>query len=241
MPIIAMMKVDEVMAELERLGNEQTKKTLMRHGVPEPLFGVRIGDLKSLRTQLRGNHPMALALYATGHSDARYLAGLIADEGVVTRSELNRWLREAKCSLHATTTVSALAAESPHALALARKWLESPKELVAAAGWCTLSHHLSLVGDDWLEPEWLESLVERVIDEIHEERNEVKAAMNGFLIALGSFCPSFTKTVRKAAIRIGPIDVDRGATACQTPDIVTELDKVEKRGRLGKTKKAARC
>lgn len=235
------MKVDEVMAELECLGNEQTKKTLMRHGVTEPLFGVRIGDLKPLRKQLQGNHPMALELYATGNSDARYLAGLIADASVVTRSELNRWVREAKCSLHATTTVAALAAESPHSLLLARKWIESPKEWVAAAGWSTLGHHLSMVGDDQSEPEWLESLVERVISEIHEERNEVKAAMNGFLIALGSFCPSFTKTVRRAAVRIGPVDVDQGATACRTPDAVTALDKAEKRGRLGKKKKAARC
>lgn len=235
------MKLDEVMRELERLGNEQTRKTLMRHGVPEPLFGVRIGDLKPLRKKLKGHHALALELYATGNSDAMYLAGLIADETAVTRTELNRWVREANCPLHANTTVAALAAESPHALVLARKWMESPKELVAAAGWSTLTHHLSLVGDELSEPEWTGSLVGRVVDEIHNERNEVKAAMNGFLIALGCFCPSFTETVRKAAGRMGPVEVDQGDTACRTPDIAADLDKVEKLGRLGKTKKAARC
>lgn len=42
------MTYEEIMKELERLGNEQTKMTFIRHGAMEPLFGVKIGDLKKL-------------------------------------------------------------------------------------------------------------------------------------------------------------------------------------------------
>ncbi|MDB4572960.1 DNA alkylation repair protein, partial [Akkermansiaceae bacterium] len=89
------MTVGEVMAELESLGNEQTKKTLLRHGAVEPLFGVKIGDLKGLRKELKNDHDIALALYGTGNSDAMYLAGLIADSEKVTEEELDRWVNEA--------------------------------------------------------------------------------------------------------------------------------------------------
>ncbi|MCO6018900.1 DNA alkylation repair protein [Carnobacterium divergens] len=40
------MNVLDVMAQLEALGTQQTKKTFIRHGAPGPLFGVKIGDLK---------------------------------------------------------------------------------------------------------------------------------------------------------------------------------------------------
>jgi 3-methyladenine DNA glycosylase AlkD len=235
------MTLDEVMAELESLGSEQTRKTLRKHGATDPFFGVKIGDLKNLRTALKGNQEMALALYATENSDAMYLAGLIADEKVMTKTQFNQWVKKAPWSLIANTTVAALAAESSHALSLARKWIDAPQELVASAGWSTLTHHLSIVGDEVLEKEWIESLVERVVEKIHTARNEVKSSMNGFLIALGCFCPSLTETVRKAAGEIGPVIVDQGDTACQTPGITAYLDKVEKAGRIGRTKKRARC
>jgi hypothetical protein len=39
---------DEVMLELARFGDEQTKKVLTRHGAREPFYGVKVGDLKTL-------------------------------------------------------------------------------------------------------------------------------------------------------------------------------------------------
>jgi 3-methyladenine DNA glycosylase AlkD len=235
------MTVNEVMTELEALGSEQTRKVLRKHGATDPFFGVKIGDMKNLRKALKGNQEIAFELYDTGNSDAMYLAGLIADETKMTKTQFNQWVKKAPWSLIANTTVAALAAESPHAIALAKKWIDAKKELVASAGWCTLSHHLSLVGDEVSDPDWIGSLVPRVVAEIHDERNEVKASMNGFLIALGCFCPSFTKAVRKAAKTIGAVEVDQGKTACKTPDISAYIDKVEKAGRMGKTKKMARC
>ncbi|WP_366414818.1 hypothetical protein [Paenibacillus sp. GP183] len=40
------MILEEVMNNLEEMGTEQTKRTFMRHGAKEPLFGVKVGDLK---------------------------------------------------------------------------------------------------------------------------------------------------------------------------------------------------
>jgi hypothetical protein len=42
------MDVSEVMAELEALGSESTRRTFRNHGAPEALFGVKVGDLKGV-------------------------------------------------------------------------------------------------------------------------------------------------------------------------------------------------
>ena len=45
------MTLSEVLKELESYGNDQTKKTWLKHGAAEPLFGVKVGDLKKHQTQ----------------------------------------------------------------------------------------------------------------------------------------------------------------------------------------------
>jgi len=64
-------------AQLEALGSEQTRKNLRRHGATDPFFGVKVGDLKPVAQKLKGQQDLALQLYATGNSDAQYLAGMI--------------------------------------------------------------------------------------------------------------------------------------------------------------------
>ena len=42
------MKTTDVLNALEKLGDAQTKKTYLRHGCPEPFFGVKVAGLKVL-------------------------------------------------------------------------------------------------------------------------------------------------------------------------------------------------
>ena len=41
-----MKTVAQVMTALKKKGSAQTKKTFQRHGAPDNMFGVKIGDLK---------------------------------------------------------------------------------------------------------------------------------------------------------------------------------------------------
>ena len=235
------MNLSQIMSELERLGSEQTKKTLMRHGAVEPLFGVKIGDLKPIIKATKNDHKLALELYETGNSDAMYLAGLIADKDAVTKAELNRWMKAASWQLISNTSVATLAAESKHAIDLATKWIEAKRELVASGGWSTLTHFISITPTEEIDEAACEDWLKRVEDEIHDERNEVKAAMNGFVIAVGSYIPALTKKAKAAAKKIGKVMVDQGNTSCQTPDALAYIEKIEGMGRIGKKRKAARC
>ena len=43
------MTVKEIMAELEAKGNDGVKKIFLKHGIKEPLFGVKIEYLKVIQ------------------------------------------------------------------------------------------------------------------------------------------------------------------------------------------------
>ena len=87
------MTAKDVLAQLKVLGTEQTKKTHMRHGAKEPFFGVKVADLKVLQKKIKTDHALALDLYATGNSDAMYLAGMIADPAAFTKADLQKWVK----------------------------------------------------------------------------------------------------------------------------------------------------
>src|SRR6185503_19234980 len=75
----ARMGLAETMRALEKAGSAQTRKTYLRHGAQEPLFGVSFATLKTLVKKIGVDHELALELWDTGNSDARVLAMKIAD------------------------------------------------------------------------------------------------------------------------------------------------------------------
>ena len=133
------MTAEEVVEQLKPLGTEAYKKVLRNHGVQEPVFGVKIEDLKKIQKRIKKNYQLALDLYDTGIYDAMYLAGLIADDPKMTRKDLRHWVEKANCAMLCEYTVAWVAAESMHGRELALEWIESRKESVAACGWAILS------------------------------------------------------------------------------------------------------
>src|SRR5688572_22215336 len=166
------MTAAEVVKELEALGTPSTKKVLLKHGVREPLFGVKIGDMKPIQKRIRKDYQLALDLYETGIYDAMYLAGLIADDAKMTPKDLNRWVEKAHGGLE-SYTVPWVAAGGRHGRELALKWIESKKENVAVAGWMTLATLVSIKEDAELDVPELKQLLQRVQKTIRQERNDV--------------------------------------------------------------------
>jgi hypothetical protein len=215
----------------------------MNHGAREPFFGVRVEDMKKLlrAKKIKKEYELALDLYATGNSDAMYLAGLMADESRMTKTDLNRWVKGAYWYMISEYTVAWVAAESPHGWALALKWIESGKENLASSGWATLSNLVSIREDSELDLKEIKKLLVRVGREIHKAPNRVRYTMNGFVIAVGSYVESLTGHAIKTAGKIGKVNVDMGGTSCKVPGAVEYIEKVKKKNRIGLKRKQARC
>lgn len=211
------------MRTLESLGSEPTRKTYQRHGAAGPMYGVRFGDLFKLMKRIDVDHALARELWATGNVDARNLAMKIADPAAFTPAELDGWAVEnplRMCVLYIAT----LAAEGPHARVKMREWLGSSDEVLRATGW-TLLARLSDLDESFPEAELLRQ-VAAIETSIHAAPNEVRAAMNRALIAMGGRSAAMRKAATAAARRIGEVTVDHGDTACKTPEAVTTIDKM---------------
>ena len=235
------MTAENVIAELKAMGTVQTKKIFLKHGIKEPMFGVLVRDLKTIQKKVKTDHHLARALYATGNADAMYLAGLIADEKIVTKKELSDWVSHATSTSISEYTVPWLAAESKFGFELALEWIESKKEYIAAAGWATLSNLVSLKPDNELDIPALKKLMDRVVNSIHKAPNRVRNTMNGFLIAVGSYVTVLTDYAIQISKKMGDVQVDVGDTACKVPNVIDYIKKVKDRGSLGKKKKMVRC
>ena len=235
------MTKDQVMKQLKAMGNEQTRKTWTRHGAKEPFFGVKIGDMKTIEKKVKKDHALAKELYATGNSDAMYLAGLIADEKAVTKEELQQWLESATWCMVSEYTVPWLASESRYGWELALKWIESDKEAVASAGWATLASLCTIKPDEELDVKHLGKLIKRVEKDIKKAPNRVRYNMNCFVIAAGQGVAALTDAAIAAADKIGEVECDMGDTACKVPDARAYLRDMIERGSIGRKKKKARC
>lgn len=235
------MTADEVLAELSRLGNETTKRTFLRHGAPESIFGVKVEDLKKLQKRIKKDHELALALYATGNSDAMYLAGYVCEPAKMKKADLQRWAKQAPWYMISEYTVAWTAAESSHGWGLAREWIDSSREPIAATGWATLSSLVSLTPDEELDLVEIEKLLDRVRERIAAAPNRVRYTMNGFVIAVGCFVTPLTARARDTARALGTVEVDMKGTACKVPSALDYIDKIEKSGRQGRKRKSAFC
>jgi len=237
-----MATVTTVMKELKRLGSESTRKTFARHGADtSKMFGVRVGDLKQVLKQIKGEQELALELYDTGNYDAMYLAGMVADGSRMTKKQLDAWARAATWQMVSEYAVPGVVAESEHACALASKWIAAKREHVAAAGWATWSAIVSVWPDEELDQAQLAELLERIERDIHSAPARVKYTMNGFVIALGCYVKSLTAQAKRTAKKLGAVQVDMGDTACKVPLATDYIKKVETAKRIGKKRKTAKC
>lgn len=232
----------DILAELQALGRESYKRVMMKnHGVKEPYFGVPIGEMKKIQKRIRKDYRLALELYATGNYDAMYLAGLVADDAQMTHSDLQGWVEGAYAAGLSGWTVPSVAAGNPHGYALAREWVESPKPLVAAAGWATLSALVSVRPDAELDLTELKRLLGRVRKSIHRAPDAVRYQMNMFLIAVGSYVAPLTECALETAEQIGPVTADLGNNDCQVFSAPDYIRRVRQRGATGKKRKSAKC
>ena len=131
-----MITTAQILTELKKKGSAQTRKIFARHGAPvDNMFGVKVGDLKPIAKRIKGQQELALELYATGNSDAMYLAGMVADGSQMKKSLLEKWAKQASWHMISEYTVPGVVCESPFARELALKWMSWLK----TSWWATMS------------------------------------------------------------------------------------------------------
>ena len=235
------MTCSDIMQQLQAMATESTKRTFLNHGAKEPVYGVKVGDLKTIQKKVKKNHELSLELYKTGNSDAQYLAGLIADEKQITKEQLQDWANTASWHMQSEYTVPWIAAESPYGYVLALEWIDSEEPALQASGWSTLASLVGIKKDEELDIVQLRKLLKRVQVKIHTAPNRVRYCMNNFILAVGCHVKALTDEAKEIGNTIGPVMVNMNGTACKVPYAPDYIDKVKAAGKLGSKKKMARC
>jgi 3-methyladenine DNA glycosylase AlkD len=235
------MTSKEILQQLEKMGSASIKKVYMNHGAVEPFFGVKVGDMKSIVKQVKQNHQLAMELYASGNSDAMYLAGLISSPSEMTRKDLQMWMKNARWYMHSEYTIAWTASESKYARELAMEWIGSTNELDATAGWSTYASYIQITSNDQLDHKEIHTLLKQIEKGIAKAPNRVRYAMNGFLIMVGCQIESMHAQCIDLARKIGKVEVEIGGTSCSVPDAESYITKTVAKSGFGKKKKTAKC
>jgi 3-methyladenine DNA glycosylase AlkD len=234
------LTLEEAMAALEALGTENTRRLWRNHGAVAPMFGVKVGDMKSVLKVAGKDHGLALALWETGNVDARYLAALMCTPGRMTPPALEGWARTANSPMNVEYSVPWVAAESGHGWPLAKRWVDDSDANLRAAGWATLASVVALTPDDALDAPAIAALLDRVPSELGAAPSRVRSMMAQAVAAVGIYVAGLRAHALSVAAAMEPVVVDVGATSCKVPQPSEVIAAAVARGATAKRKKV-RC
>jgi 3-methyladenine DNA glycosylase AlkD len=88
------MTVTQIINELKKHGSEYNRKGMARYGINvDKAFGVNVPVMRSLAKIIGKNHELALELWDSGYHEARHVASMIDDPKLVTKAQMNKWVR----------------------------------------------------------------------------------------------------------------------------------------------------
>lgn len=165
-----------------------------RYGVvTAKAFGVPMNKIQLVAKPLGRTHQLAADLWATGWYEARMLASLIDDPALVTPAQMDRWCKDFDNWGIVDTVCFKLFDQTPHALAMVKKWSKREPEFEKRAAFallaCVALHDAAKTDADFLD---CLPLVEKAST---DDRNFVRKAVSWALRAIGGRSPALYSAV----------------------------------------------
>jgi 3-methyladenine DNA glycosylase AlkD len=216
------MTLQQILTQLEALGNEKVRLRNKKNGASDHQFGVQLGDIRKLGAKIKINHELALELWETENIDARLLAVLLIQSEKLSAKELDQMVRSANFAQLADWLNAYIVKQHPDKETLRQKWLADENSWAARAGWSLTSERIAK-NPDGLE---LPALLDRLESEMASAAPEVQWTMNNCLAGIGIHFPQH----RKRAIEIGETlgiyrdyPVSKGCTSPFAPIWINEM------------------
>lgn len=235
------MTCQEVLNEFKALASEKSTSIMEKQGALNAM-GVKVEDMKKIVKRIKQNKALSLELFDTGIPDAQYMAGLISSPVEMTREELQRWAETANYWMISEHPVAWATSESNHAIEMATEWINSKEEKIASCGWASLAAYVAIRSNEEIDFDLINGLLDRVRAEMDKEtRNRVRYTMNGFVIAVGSYCPDLTEKCLNIGDDLGLLKIQLAGAGCKVPFAPEYIRKSIERGTDKKKRKSPRC
>lgn len=219
------MTFDEAMAALEAAGTEETRRTYLRHGASEPLFGVKFGDLRPMARRIGTDHALAEQLWASGNADARLLACMVADPAQVSEAELDAWLEDIDNYFLVDIFVAEMASKTPGRVERAERWIASDRDRTAQAGWDLMN--LVALSDEDVADDYLAAQLRLIAQRIEGYGNWTRRSASNAITGIGLRNDVLEAAARRTASTMGQVEFDPGQTSCVMPDPIEYLEKTK--------------
>jgi 3-methyladenine DNA glycosylase AlkD len=191
----------DVLAWLERRGNRRNVEGMARFAIrAKHVLGVSMATMKPLAKQLRPNHDLAAALWASGCYEARILAALIDDPSSLTLRQMDAWVRDFDNWAVCDTSCFHLFDRSPLAWKVIPRWAASRREFVKRAAFALMAG-LALHDRHTADAPFL-ALLPIIEHAASDERNFVKKGVNWALRSVAQRSPRLYDTALVVARRL---------------------------------------
>lgn len=216
------MNIHDILSRLEGMGDEKVRRQNSKQGDPGRQFGVRLGDIRKMAAEFKGQHELALELWDTGMLEARFLAVLLLNPKKLQSNDVERLAATATFGWLADWLNSYVIRKHADKEALRLKWMESDNSWLARAGWILTSERIAKHAADLDLP----SLLDRIERDMPVAAPEQQWTMNFCLAYIGIHAPSH----RARAIAIGEAlglyrdyPVSKGCTSPFAPIWIGEM------------------
>lgn len=191
------LAADGVIARLKKLGTAKVIQEMTRYGIPnDKAFGIPVGKLKKMATELGKNHALALDLWKSPWYEARMLTAFVDEPALVTAKQMDSWRKDFDNWAICDTVCFHLFDRTQFAWDKVDSWSslrdEFGKRAAFALLW-SLSVHDRAASDE----QFMHGL-ELIAQAADDERHYVKKGVNMALRAIGKR----NATLRSAALSV---------------------------------------
>ena len=132
--------VDTALAWLKNRGTKANRDGMARYAIVAPqVFGVSVGDIRSLGKTIGVRHDLAEPLWKSGWYEARMLVAFVADPARVTPAQMDRWTRDFDNWAICDHLTFHLFDRTPHAWRKIDQWAVKDAEFVKRASFALLA------------------------------------------------------------------------------------------------------
>jgi 3-methyladenine DNA glycosylase AlkD len=199
------MKLNDVLLQLEKLGDPEVKKTKERFAInPKKSYGIFLKDLKAFAKQIGPNDDLALQLFDTGIYEAMILCSKMYNRDNITDQLMEKWIKMFDNWEICDTFCMGLFGKSAFAVAKALEWSGYEAEYQKRAGFvCMVSYAFT---HKHATNEEIRQFFPIMIEQASDERAYVMKGINWALRQVGKRNPDLYKEAIEVAneiLRIG--------------------------------------
>lgn len=178
------MTVDEVIQELKKFESNHNREGMKRFGINvEKAFGISVTKLRSIAKKIGKDHQLAIQLWNSEIHEARILASMVDDPNLVTKSQMNNWVKDFNSWDLCDQVCSNLFCKTSYAEDKIFEWSKSKKEFIRRAAFSLIA--CLAVRDKKRRDEEFLIFFDLIKEYSTDERNFVKKAVNWSLRQIG--------------------------------------------------------